>query len=182
MIEKPSQLLRRLEPSVRPAYAGEGLTRRRLPLEKFSFDELLTLVSDGRVRSDRGLTLTFETDEELTDEQMSRLAIAADVAEESGARRALMLIDGRGIVLDVKDRRLVSELTDDEASHLAQLDAAVYVTEGSGGIGSGELKLPGDGLIPPVVARQIEQAYRVRHTPADVSNQQENTGLRRTAG
>ena len=182
MMEKPNQLLRRLEPPVRPAYAGEGITRRRLPMEKNSFDELLTLVSDGRVHSDRGLTLAFETDDELTDEQMSRLAIAADVAEESGARRALMLIDGRGIVLDVSDRRLVTELADDDASHLAQLDAAVYVTEGSGEIGSGELKLPGDGLIPPVVARQIEQAYRDRHMPADVSNEQENTGTRRAAG
>ena len=177
MMDKPSQLLRRLEPPVRPAYAGEGLTRRRLPLEENSFDELLTLVSDGRVRSDREVTLEFESDHELTDEQMSRLAIAADVADESGAKRALMLIDGRGLVLEVSDRRLVSELTDDHASHLTQLDAAVYVAEVSGG-----LKLPGNGLIPPVVARQIEQAYLARKLLADVSNEQENTGIRRAAG
>ena len=177
MIDKPTQLLRRLEPPVRPAYAGEGLKRRRLPLEENSFDELLALVSDGRVRSDRVVTLEFEVDLEITDEQMSRLASAADVAEESGARRALMLIDGRGLVLEVSDRRLVSELTDDQDSQLAQLDAAVYVAEGSG-----ELKLPGNGLIPPVVARQIEQAYLARQLPAKVSNQQENTGIRRAAG
>ena len=70
MIDKPTQLLRRLEPPVRPAYAGEGLKRRRLPLEENSFDELLALVSDGRVRSDRVVTLEFEVDLEITDEQM----------------------------------------------------------------------------------------------------------------
>lgn len=177
MMDKPTQLLRRLEPPVRPAYAGEGMTRRRLPLEANSFDELLALVSDGWVLSDRAVTLEFVADHELTDEQMTRLAIAADVAEESGAARALMLIDGRGLVLEVSDRSLVSELTDDQASQLAQLDAAVYVAERSGG-----LKLPGNGLIPPVVARQIEQAYRARQLPANVSNQQENTGIRRAAG
>ncbi len=177
MMDKPSQLLRRLEPPVRPAYAGEGLTRRRLPLEENSFDELLALVSDGRVRSDREVTLDFESDHELTDEQMSRLAIAADVADESGAKRALMLIDGRGLVLEVSDRRLVTELTDDRESHLAQLDAAVYVAEASG-----VLKLPGNGLIPPVVARQIEQVYLARQLPANVSKEQENIETRRAAG
>lgn len=177
MMDKPAQLLKRLEPPVRPAYAGEGLTRRRLPLEENTFDELMALVSDGRVRSDRNVTVEFESDHELTDEQMSRLAIAADVADESGAKRALMLIDGRGLVLEVSDRRLVSELTDEQATHMAQLDAAVYVAEVSGG-----LKLPGNGLIPPVVAKQIEQAYLARQLAANVSNEQENTGIRRAAG
>lgn len=178
MMEKSGHLLKRLEPSIRPAYAGEGTRRPQAPLESRSFDQLLALVSDGTVRSDRSLTLEFEPQDELTEEQMARLASAADVAEASGSTRALLLIDGRGMVLDVSQRQLQAELSEDHTSQLAKIDSAVYVADGEETEMLSLNRLPGGGLLPPVVAEQIEQAYRAQNLQENMNHEPEDPRIR----
>ncbi len=69
-----------------------------------------------------------------------------------------MLIDGRGVVLDVAGRTLTAELAADPSSRIVNVDAAVYV--------AGEDEAPQPRPVPPsavapaAVARQIEAASR----------------------
>ena len=127
MATDPIQLLRRLEPAVRPAGAPNPGLRAATPFERRSFQELLTLVADGRVRSDRPVRLDFDPPDPPTPEQLERLAAGGDLAAAAGAEIALMLIDGRAFVMDVPGRALVGALEGGTASRLVELDAAVIV-------------------------------------------------------
>ncbi len=127
-----AHLLRRLEPAVRPAYATPPPPQHpQPPLEGQSFDELLALAQQGSVRSGRAVHWGGGADpaSPIDEQQLTRLSAAADVAEAAGARRALMLIDGRGVVLDVANRTLVAELADDDAARAVKVDAAVNVPD-----------------------------------------------------
>lgn len=123
-------LLRQLEPAVRPAYMSASPARAAAPIEQQSFDDLLAKASSGRLASERPVTAAFEAGEPLSPQQMARLGPAADLAEAAGARTALMLVDGRGLVLDVAARTLAEELAAPGASRVVKVDAAVIVAGG----------------------------------------------------
>lgn len=165
MTTDPLQLLRRLEPAVRPATAPAAARHGRAPFEQQGFDELLALVSTGAVTSGEPVRPSSDAGlgEPLDDDQLARLAAAADLARSAGARRAVMLIDGRSLVLDVARRELTAELTDGARTEVVELDAAVYVSAAtdqtsSAGPLSGRVPAPGSGLVPPAVARQLIDA------------------------
>ena len=122
----PVQLLKQLEPAVRPVGSRAAAAPPAL-FEDRSFDDLLTLVSSGSISSGRPVRATVDLDPPLDDAQRDRLAAAADLAEASGAGRALMLIDGRGLVLDVADRSITAEHSAGAPAPVIRLDAAVYV-------------------------------------------------------
>lgn len=182
MVFKSIQLLKRLEPSIRPAYAGGGMIAPRSTLESQSFDQLMALVSDGTMRSGRPVTIDFEPAEEINDEQLERLASAADVAESAGVQRSLMLIDGRGLVLDVSGRRLVNELSPHEQDQVVTLDAAVYVAGEGERTMHGTIRFPGTGLVPPSVVKQIQLAQNARSTVVAGETHEPHQHLRRNAG
>ncbi len=150
------QLLKQLEPIVRPAYAG-GSAPPTGALENQPFDELLARARQGQVAS--GRTVTADRAGELSGEQVARLSSAADLAEASGAQRALLLMDGRGLLLDVASRVISAELSADDTSRLANLDAAVYVP-GDDDASSPALLAPPSGVAPPGVGRQLDAAMR----------------------
>ena len=130
-----AHLLRRLEPAVRPAYATPPPPQHpQPPLEGQSFDELLVRAQQGSVRSGRAVHWSggggaADPASPIDEQQLARLSAAADVAEAAGAKRALMLIDGRGVVLDVANRTLVAELADEGAVRAVKVDAAVNVPD-----------------------------------------------------
>ena len=168
----PAQLLKRLEPPVRPGAASGSTALPHLPIEQQSFDQLLTLVASGDVRSDRPIELAFSPGDELSEEQMNRLAAAEDLAQTRGARRALMLIDGRGLVMDVAGRKLEAELASAEGGMIQGIDTAVYVAGDEEALGGRPL-MPGAGVIPPAVAAQIEAAHSTQQSsgqPEQTSN------------
>jgi hypothetical protein len=173
MVIDPIQLLRQLEPAVRPASAPSSGRVGQAPLEQRSFDDLLSLVSRGAVRSGRPITIAASAllRGELDDDQRARLASAADTAQAAGARRAVMLIDGRGLVLDVAGRVIESELGANERRALSGIDAAVYVAARDEEIGAATAApLPGAGVRPPTVARHLEgsgEAAPARETRQD---------------
>lgn len=168
----PAHLMKRLEPPVRPGAAGSTGKAPTSPLEQQSFDQLMTLVARGDVRSDRAVRVDFATDDELTPEQLDRLAGAADQAQAHGARRAVMLIDGRGLVMDVAERALTAELSAADSGAVMDIDAAVYVPgEEEGSASRGRLKLPSPGVIPPAITEQFQQADRMRSSGG---NEQDN--------
>ncbi|UCD76371.1 MAG: hypothetical protein JSV91_05485 [Phycisphaerales bacterium] len=160
----PAQLLKRLEPPVRPGAAGGPRQVPRVPIEQQSFDQLLTLVTRGDVQSDRPVDLAFVPEEEITEEQMSRLAAAADLAQSRGARRAVMLIDGRGLLMNVQGRAVETELSAGEERVFQNVDAAVYVAGEEEGLDEAP-RMPGAGVIPPAVAAQIEAARDSHNVP-----------------
>ena len=84
------------KPASHVAHAPERSPAPATPFEQRSFDELLQLVSRGQLSSGRPVDLGFAPRSEITDDQLARLASAADLAEAEGARTALMLVDGRG--------------------------------------------------------------------------------------
>ncbi len=153
-----SHLLKLLEPAVRPGQPSVPQPASRLPLESQSFDQLLALASTGALQSGRQIELAFEPDPPLDAQQLERLAAAADQAEAAGATQALMLIDGRGFMLDVQSRTLMAELSGDPATRVMRIDAAVFVPSIDEELAVSRIAMPGSGLLPAGVLEQLQSA------------------------
>jgi len=152
----PTFLLKMLEPAVRPAYLGTPPSRPTAPLEQQPFDELLASAKAGKLASGRAVSTAHEG-EPISPEQLQRLAVAADRAESSGAQRAVLLLDGRALMLDVATRTISLELS--ASSAIEKIDTALYVPTESEQTDTRPLGPPG-GVAPRGVALQIEQAER----------------------
>jgi hypothetical protein len=145
MVLDPQALLRRLEPAVRRG--GPAPAIQRVPgIAEAGFGDLLTMVASGRIRSDRAVFVAPDAAIEppLDESQLERLAAAADEAEAAGARRAIMLLDGRGIVMDLAGRRIDAEARPGSGP-LTDIDAAVAVPGDPRT--NGEAETAGDGAI-----------------------------------
>ncbi len=118
----PRQLLRRLEPAVRPT--GTGSARGRVSAADGGFTELLSLARDGAIESARepemadGATLEPAT--------MAQVARALDLAQGRGARRAVIVAEGRTFIADVSSRRLERLETRDDFV-FEEVDAAIAI-------------------------------------------------------
>ena len=146
MTSDPTFLLRQLSPAVLPAAVAAGAPRP--PIEGQAFDELLRQARAGAIASGRDLAVAYRPAEALTRGELDRLAAAADLAEASGAQRALLLLDGRGLLLDVGARTLTGELS----GGAVNVDIALYA-----GGEQGPLPLP--GAVPPRgIARHFQVA------------------------
>lgn len=119
----PFQLLKRLDPPVRPTSSGRTPSA---PLESRGFDELLTLVTRGEAHSDQPVTSVLSGEDKLTEHDLRRLSEAADLAEAAGFGTALVLLDGRSLVMNVAERRVTEDLSH-TASATIPLDGAVRI-------------------------------------------------------
>jgi hypothetical protein len=147
-------LLKRLEPAVRPATAPPGTTRPKAPIESQSFEQLLGRARAGAIHSGRQVQVAAELQPPLDAAQLERLSDAADQAEAIGATRALLLLDGRALVLDVANRTIVSELND--ATAVPGIDAAVRV--GAMATEPPALHPPPKGVLPPAMLKHLIHA------------------------
>jgi hypothetical protein len=146
----PRQLLRRLEPAVRPAGHGRSESARASVADG-GFGELLSLARDGGVESGRepeladGATLEPAT--------LAQVARALDLAEARGARRAVVVAEGRAFVAEVPSRRLERLETRDEFI-FEEVDAAIAIR---GESASFALRPTGPRALPPrEIAEQFE--------------------------
>lgn len=157
MAVNSAQLLRQLEPAVRPvaASAPAAASQWALPLEAQSFESLLKLASAGAMRSERAVGVAFDAQPPLEPAQLERLGAAADVAQASGAKRAAMIIDGRTLILDVENRTLLGELGSNAASMVVPLDAAIFVAPADDAGKQSILGPPGNSVMPPQALRQL---------------------------
>jgi len=184
----PIQLLKKLEPAVRPASAPSAAPGPEAPLEQRSFDDLLALVSTGSLHSGRPVTVAggARLKESLDGSQLDRLTAAADLAEAAGARQAVMLLDGRGLVLDVAARRLTAELGPDPARPLMNIDAAVYVAgddDEQDEPGSAAAPRSAAGFGPSAVARLLQGAQAASRPSHETQGKQSSgAGGSRAAG
>jgi hypothetical protein len=155
MVLSAAQLLRNLEPAVRPTALVAPSTQPSAPFEAQSFDQLLALASRGKIDSGRPVEASFDVQPPLDSGQLERLSKAADQAEATGAKQALMTIDGRNFVLDVETRTLTAELSPDTPMQIVTIDTAIFVTDDDQAQPTGALAPPSAGVLPPAIARQI---------------------------
>lgn len=76
-----------------------------------SFASLLAQAREGGVQSGMPVTIARDAGVQLSSEQLSRLASAADIAEAHGATRAVVAIDGKMLTLDVASRQITSDVS-----------------------------------------------------------------------
>ena len=163
MTTNSAQLLRLLEPSVRPAFGQSATTANRnaTPLDQQSFAQLLDAASDGKIHSGRQIELSCELNPPLSASQMERLANAADMAEAAGARTAMMMIDGRGFVMDVKNRAITTEMNGSNTP-MTPVDLAMNVSKDGAAVSSRPLPPPGGGIVPASISRLLTNALSAK--------------------
>lgn len=93
--------------------------------ESLRFDQLLDRARAGSLSSGQEVTMDRGVQVDLSDDQLSRLADAADRAQAAGATRALVRLDGRLIELDVDSRTIVGEVDTQRGDVLTGIDALV---------------------------------------------------------
>lgn len=85
-----------------PASRGQ----QSAPLTSAGFAELLSRARSGKVQSGEPVTIDERLGINLTSEQLHRLGAAVDVAKAQGFNKAVVLIDGQALVVDVETRRI----------------------------------------------------------------------------
>lgn len=109
--------------------SGVGLLQqvagRRSSIEGASFDDLLKQARDGSLRSGEPIKLGTKADVELTPDQLERLGEAAATLEASGARRAVIMLDGMGIEYDIQTRTVIGRVDPENAGAVTGIDAYV---------------------------------------------------------
>ena len=100
-----AQLLRSLASGIRP-----GGNAAPTPPAGLAFESLLARARAGELTTGAPVKVTRSAGVNLTDEQLARLSIAADRAEAQGATRALVLIDGMALSLDVGVRTITDAI------------------------------------------------------------------------
>lgn len=125
---QPADLLRRLASGVRPG--GDAPSTNAAPgapIESAGFSELLRAARAGELRSERPLSLAKGTEGKLSENQLDRLAVAADAAEASGSRRLLAVIDGNAVTIDIDSRTVHSVNADYTSKVLSDVDSVVFL-------------------------------------------------------
>lgn len=149
MTANASDLLRALGAGIRPAApdraAAPGGVRAggTSALEHAAFADLLAEARAGDVSSSLPVSIAPGAGIELTPEQLDRVAAAADRAEASGATRALVLIDGMSLRLDVGVRTITGAADLTTSGVLTGIDAVLHAPPAPGGVFRGGPNMPG---------------------------------------
>jgi hypothetical protein len=142
-------LLAKLASSTRPQGVPDGGARAKTPIEGRSFKELLAQASTGEIASGIPVKVSASSGVKLTSEQLTRLQSAADAADAQGATKAVVLIDGVALGLDVQSRTIVSQLDLSKPGVHAGFDAVLSVPGTGSGTGSGAGTSASSTLPPP---------------------------------
>ncbi|MEQ8769931.1 MAG: hypothetical protein RIB60_05420 [Phycisphaerales bacterium] len=89
------------------------------------FADLLHAARSGAVSSGLPVEIESALGLELSDEQRARLELAADRATSEGAERAVVVLDGKALVLDVEARRVIDAKDLDELGAIPNVDAVI---------------------------------------------------------
>jgi hypothetical protein len=109
--------------SVRSA-GSPATSPHKLQLAGSNFSSLLSQAQNLSLSSASPVTVDARSKIELSADQLERLSVAADRAEALGMDTALVLIDGKGVVLDVGARRVTSQI-DQNAVALSDVDGVI---------------------------------------------------------
>ena len=150
------QLLRRLEPAVRPAGPGP-LLAGSTPIDRAGFDDLLARAAGGEFQSGRDLDDTA-LEEPLDPAVRERISRIADAAEAAGHERILVIAGDLPLILGVSDRRVDGELESspeagESVDRLQTIEAAVRLRLDDES--QGDHKSPVIHVVPPAIADAI---------------------------
>jgi len=131
-VSDSSDMLKRLEPAVRPGAVGDrsedvafgGVqssaaktfadSLESTSIEHLSFGDLVDLMESGKLGV--GQPVHVSDDVELDESERTALVQAADHAQAAGSRRAVVLLGSRSFLLDVAARRVEQPLEVDPES------------------------------------------------------------------
>jgi hypothetical protein len=102
-----------------------GSHRSGAPAAGPDFDDLLKQAERGHLASGRTVTIGPRADLQLTPDQLQRVSLAADRAEANGAGKALILIDGLALKVDVVSRTIEQSIDSGAQSVLTDIDAVL---------------------------------------------------------
>lgn len=160
----PRQLLRRLEPAVRPT--GNGGASGRASVADGGFLELLSLAESGAMESAREPILADGATLEPT--TLAQVGRALDLAEGRGAQRAVVVAEGRTFIAHVPSRTLERLETRDDFV-FEEVDAAIAIRGESATFAHRPM---GPRALPPVsIAEQFEAARFANARGDEVSPQ-----------
>jgi len=135
-------LLSRLAGAVRPSGVPDRAGPAVAPIEGRSFKDLLAQAGSGAIHSGLPVTVSKASGVSLTNEQLGRLQVAADAADAAGASRALVLIDGVALEMDVQSRTILSKIDASKPGVRAGFDAVLTVPGEGSSAGAGTLGPP----------------------------------------
>lgn len=96
------------------------------------FDALLKKAESGALESGLAVRLSKSAGVSLSDEQLQRISAAADRAEAQGATRALVMIDGMVLKLDVGVREITGRASLSDGAILTGIDSVIAVPSAAG--------------------------------------------------
>jgi hypothetical protein len=143
MTLNPAQLLRSLGAVLRPAGAPDQAAAPR-PTEGPGFEQLLRDAQSGSVASGLPVRVSSQAGVSLSPTQLARLSDAADRAEAAGAGRALIMIDGMALTMDVGTRTITGKADATSTKVLNGVDTVVTVANEAGQV-PGQIPLPSPG-------------------------------------
>jgi len=138
-----AELLRRLEPAVRPMGSPAPSVRPTKPVEQRSFEELLAGEAQDAPAADPGaespgLKLSAHAQQrlsergvQLTDEQQKALADAADLAQSKGAKDSLMLMNRLALIVNIPNRTVLTVLPEGRmrSGVVTNIDSTILVDD-----------------------------------------------------
>jgi len=124
-----SDILRHLEPVTPPTANTRVASQPRQRLEEADFHTLIASAQNDITRTNRPVDLP--SDISLTPEQCSRLERAADAALSHDSSTALVMLDGRPLLLDVQTREVREEVRPDAKSDriITDIDTVIVSRE-----------------------------------------------------
>ena len=132
-----NDMLRALEPPVRPAGSPPPHVQPTKPIEHRSFDDLLRDAAHAAEStqaqpvhiSAHAVERLRQMGVELTDDQLAAIGEATDLAAAKGANESLMLLERLGLIVNISNRTVVTALTEQRMSEgiVTQIDSTVWV-------------------------------------------------------
>lgn len=96
---------------------------------QLDFAQLLTKAQAGELTSGLTVHTSPHAGVELTPMQLARLSVAADRAEAQGATRAVAIIDGQAVHLDVPTRTVLGKADMSSGKTITNIDSVIVVPE-----------------------------------------------------
>lgn len=128
--------------------AGSAASGAALADQPLDFAALLDKARAGEIHSGRRVTVAKGANIRFSEDQLQRLAAAADLAESQGATRAVALIDGHAVRLDISMREVTESLDLASPAVLTNVDAVISIpaTSAQSGTKAAITPLPGNGM------------------------------------
>jgi hypothetical protein len=123
------------------------------------FSSLLERARAGEAASGASISIAKGLELNLSEEQLARLSVAADKAESQGAHRAVVLIDGMALKIDLATRTITEQVQSGQAGLLTEVDAVITVPT-SGEKAAPILSPPG---VSPAAVATLLTPHEVTH-------------------